>query len=160
IDQSTIGKDDSGDVYVPCNCKCENPDVEGIATAILDVVIEGLSHLDEIICGVFMTAMVSVVEIGIDLIPGGAEATAAARAVQGVKSFTENALDVADSMGNWVGKACGIQDPNWPNSLFDMLLASPDSYGTSVGCKKKNKSECKSVDPVPDKPKSRGPNEP
>jgi hypothetical protein len=61
IDQSTIQQDDTGDVYVPCLCKCDNPDVEGIVTAIVDVVIEGLSHLDEIICGVFMTAMVSAV---------------------------------------------------------------------------------------------------
>lgn len=67
IDQSLIGKDDSGDVYVPCKCKCDNPDVEGITNAILDIVIEGLSHLDEIICGVFMTAMVSDVPTVADI---------------------------------------------------------------------------------------------
>jgi hypothetical protein len=63
VDQSTISQDDTGDVYVPCLCKCDNPDVEGIVTAIVDIVIEGLSHLDEIICGVFMTAMVSAVPL-------------------------------------------------------------------------------------------------
>lgn len=156
VSQSTIMRDESGDVFIPCRCKCSNTDVEGITDAILDVVIEALSHLDEIICGVFMTAMVTIVEVGIMAVPGGAESTAAARAVQGVKSFTENALDVADSMGNWVGKICGIEDPNWPNSLFDLLLHAPDSYATSVGCKKKNKADCKGVDPVPDKPRSKG----
>lgn len=156
VSQSTIMRDESGDVFVPCRCKCSNTDVEGITDAILDVVIEALSHLDEIICGVFMTAMVTIVEVGIMAVPGGAESTAAARAVQGVKSFTENALDVADSMGNWVGKICGIEDPNWPNSLFDLLLHAPDSYATSVGCKKRNKADCKGVDPVPDKPRSKG----
>ena len=125
--KSIIATDDAGDAYVPCKCKCSNPDVEGIAKELVDVVVEGLSHLDEFLCGIFMTAMVTVVEIGIDAIPGGAEATAAARAVQGVKSFVENGLDIADSMGNWVGKVCGIEDPNWPNSLFDILLAAPDS---------------------------------
>ncbi|KAL5427576.1 hypothetical protein PMIN07_006035 [Paraphaeosphaeria minitans] len=160
IDQSTIMHDDSGDVYVPCKCKCDNPDVEGIANAILDVVIDGLSQLNEIICGVFMTAMVSVVETGIDLIPGGPEAEAAAHGVEAVKSFTENSLDVADSMGNWVGKACGIKDPNWPNNIFDTLLTAPDSYGKSIGCKLKVKAGCKHLDPIPDKPKKKEPHDP
>lgn len=64
IGQSAIKHDESGDNYVPCRCKCDNPDVEGLTNGILDVVIEGLSELDQIICGVFMTAMVSVVEVG------------------------------------------------------------------------------------------------
>ena len=46
IGQSAIKHDESGDNYVPCRCKCDNPDVEGLTNGILDVVIEGLSELD------------------------------------------------------------------------------------------------------------------
>lgn len=59
VDQSTIMKDSSGDSYIPCKCKCDNPTVEGLSGDLFDVVFEGLSHLDQVICGVFMTAMVS-----------------------------------------------------------------------------------------------------
>lgn len=106
-----------------------------------------------------MQAATDSIPLGIDLVPGGAEGTAAARAVEAVKSFTENALDIADSMGSWVGSACGIQDPDWPNSIFDVLGASPDSYGTSIGCKKKNKADCQKVDAIPDKPKTKSPDD-
>lgn len=102
IDQSTIEKDEAGELWVPCRCKCEDPNVEGIATEIMNIVIEGLKEIDHVICAVMLESFKTIIEIGIDAIPGGAEATAAARAVEGAKTFFENGLTAADFFGNWV----------------------------------------------------------
>ena len=176
IDQSIIGQDEAGDVFVPCKCKCEDETVEGFTKAVLDIVIEGLSQLDNIICAVMVETFKTILEVGIMFVPGGAPTSAAMRFVQGAKSFVENGLEAADFFGNWVGKACGV--PDWNFDLFGKcfyilfgntlltpnlgaLVGAPDSFGTSIGCKKKNKSECKKVDPVPDPPKpSKKPDDP
>jgi hypothetical protein len=40
------------------------------------------------------------------------------------------------------------------------LIGAPDSKGTSVGCKKKNKSECKKMDSIPDPTNTKKPDTP
>ncbi|ORY17841.1 hypothetical protein BCR34DRAFT_10171 [Clohesyomyces aquaticus] len=102
FDKSTIEKDADGDLWVPCRCKCDNPDVEGIAEAIFDIVAEALQQLDNIICAVMLESFKQILEIGIDFIPGGAEVNGIRRAVEGAKSFAENGLAAADFFGNWV----------------------------------------------------------
>jgi hypothetical protein len=101
LDKSLIETDEDGDLWVPTKCKCENPDVEGITTAILDIVIEALEQLDNIICAVMVEAFKSILEVGIMFVPGG-QAVGALRAVQGAKSFVENGLEAADFFDNWV----------------------------------------------------------
>ncbi|KAH7393076.1 hypothetical protein BKA66DRAFT_439188 [Pyrenochaeta sp. MPI-SDFR-AT-0127] len=145
---SQIKRDDAGDPWVVCECKCSNPDVEGIVIPIFEIVAEGLSHLDNIICAVMLEAFKTILDVGIMLVPGGAPVNAAMKAVQGAKSFVENGMEAADFFGNWVGKACGV--PEWNFDLWGALIGAPDSMGTSIGCKKKNKSECKKMDSIPE----------
>ncbi|KAH8712224.1 hypothetical protein GQ44DRAFT_409889 [Phaeosphaeriaceae sp. PMI808] len=106
MDKSLINKDGAGDLWVPTKCKCSNPDVEGISVAIFDIVAEGLSKLDNIICAVMLEAFKTILDVGIMLVPGGAPANAAMKAVQGAKSFVENGMAAADFFGNWVSTAC------------------------------------------------------
>ncbi|KAF2183380.1 hypothetical protein K469DRAFT_211108 [Zopfia rhizophila CBS 207.26] len=148
FDKSLIEKDADGDLWVPCKCKCENKDVEGISEAIFDIVAEGLAQLDNIICAVMLESFKTILEVGIEFVPGGAALNGAKTAVQGAKSFVENGLEAADFFGNWVGKACGV--PDWNFDLWSALIGAPDSYGTSIGCRRKNKSECKKPESKPD----------
>lgn len=39
--------------------------------------------------------------------------------------------------------------PDWDFDLWNDLVGAPDSYGTSIGCKKKKKSDCKKLDSKP-----------
>ncbi|CAI6330997.1 unnamed protein product [Periconia digitata] len=157
----SILKDEDGDSFVPCSCICENADAEKLIQELLDTVIKGLEKLDEVICAVTVETFKTIAEVGMDFIPGTIELKAAARLVKGAKSFVENGLDAASYFDNWVGKACGI--PEWNFDITDMfgdLSGAPNSLGTSIGCKKKNKSSCKKMDPVPDPPKSKKPEKP
>lgn len=95
-----------------------------------------------------LEALNTILEVGIDAVPGGAVANGAKTAVQGAKSFAENGLTAASFFDNWIGDACGV--PDWNFDLFGALLGAPDSMGTSIGCKRKNKADCKKVDSVPD----------
>ncbi|KAI0007293.1 hypothetical protein F4779DRAFT_619740 [Xylariaceae sp. FL0662B] len=143
IDPSTVEKDDEGYLWVPARCKCDNPTVEAVATDIFNVVAEGLQMLDNIICVAMLSAFKTIVEIGIDFVPGGAELNGAKSAVEGAKSFVENGLQAADFFDNWIGDACGV--PDWNFDLWNSLVVAPDSFGVSIGCKKKNKADCKKV---------------
>ncbi|KAI1074014.1 hypothetical protein F5B20DRAFT_565224, partial [Whalleya microplaca] len=150
IDQSTIFKDDEGYLWVPAPCKCDNPTVEAVALDIFNVVAEGLAQLDHILCAVMLSAFKTIIEVGIDFVPGGAALNGAKAAVEGAKSFVENGLEAADFFGNWVGDACGV--PNWNFDLWNALVVAPDTFGVSIGCKRKNKSSCKKVpDPTTSK---------
>ncbi|KAF2821656.1 hypothetical protein CC86DRAFT_373485 [Ophiobolus disseminans] len=148
---SLIDKDDGGNVFVVTKCKCSNPTVEAITTSIFEVVAQGLSQLDNLLCAIMLETFKIILDVGIMFVPGGAPANAAIKAVQGAKSFVENGLEAADYFGNWVGKACGM--PDWNFDLWGALIGAPDSISTSIGCKKKNKADCKKMDPIPDPPK-------
>ncbi|KAL9617420.1 MAG: hypothetical protein Q9160_007777 [Pyrenula sp. 1 TL-2023] len=165
FDKSIIQEDDAGDVYVPSRCKCENKDVEELSAEIFDILAKGLEKLDNLLCAVMLEAFKTIIEVGIEFVPGGAVLNGAKAAVQGAKSFAENGLEAADFFGDWVsiifqsedlllmhisqvGNACGV--PDWNLDLWGGLLGAPDSYGTSIGCKRKNKSACKKPDSKPD----------
>lgn len=55
----------------------------------------------------------------------------------------------ADFFGGWVNLAC---KSDIKVDLFGALVGAPDSMGTSVGCKNKNKAACVKPKPVPDPP--------
>ncbi|KAI1460953.1 hypothetical protein F4805DRAFT_416119 [Annulohypoxylon moriforme] len=136
IDPSTIQKDDDGNVWTPGTCVCNLP----VAGAILDVVIQGLSQLDNVICAVMLTAVVTLVEEGIDKVPGGSSIEAVKKAVEGAKTFVENGLDAVSFFGDWIGKSCNVSDFNFSlDDIFDGLSGEPDSLGESKGCFKSNK---------------------
>lgn len=65
LDPSTIFKDQAGYEYTPGTCFCN----AGLATALFDIIAQGLSQLDNVICAVMVSAFESVVEIGLDMTP-------------------------------------------------------------------------------------------
>lgn len=130
IDPSIVEKDDDGNEFTPGTCVC---DLSG-ATAILDVVIQGLAELDNVICAVILNAVVTLVEEGIDHVPGGSSA-AIGKAVEGAKTFVENGLDAVSYFSDWIGQTCNIHDFNFDlDDIFNGLVAEPDSLGVSKGC--------------------------
>ncbi|KAI5862436.1 hypothetical protein GGS23DRAFT_100165 [Durotheca rogersii] len=134
IDRSIVFKDDDGKEYTPGECIC---DLEG-ASVILAVVLKALSELDEVLCGVVLSAITTLVEVGLSALPGGAPGTAARRAVESAKTFAENGLDAASYFDSWIGAVCGI--PNFAfniDDVFQGLNNAPDSLGRSRGCFKK-----------------------
>ncbi|KAL9621687.1 MAG: hypothetical protein Q9160_003940 [Pyrenula sp. 1 TL-2023] len=147
FDRSSLQRDDYGELWVPCKCICENKEVEDAAAFFLGEVIEGLARLDNVICAVMLESFKIIVDVGINFVPGGQVLNGAKVAVQGAKTFAENGLEAADFFGNWVGKACGM--PEWDFDLWGDLIGAPDDYGTSIGCKKKKKSDCKKLDSKP-----------
>ncbi|KAI1139979.1 hypothetical protein F5Y05DRAFT_337695 [Hypoxylon sp. FL0543] len=131
LDPSTIFKDDDGNEYTPGTCVCDL----SAAEAFLDVVIQALAKLDEVLCAVILSAITTIIEIGIDFVPGGAETEAVKKAVEGAKTFVENGLDAASFFGNWIGDSCGISDFSFNlQDAFDGLSVEPDSLGVSKGC--------------------------
>ncbi|KAI0882590.1 uncharacterized protein GGS22DRAFT_46646 [Annulohypoxylon maeteangense] len=136
LDPSTIEKDDDGNLWTSGTCVCDLP----LAGAIIDVVIQGLSKLDNVICAVMLSAVVTLVEEGIDKVPGGSSVQAVQKAVEGAKTFIENGLDAVSFFGDWIGKSCGVSDFNFNlDDIFDGLSGEPDSLGESKGCFKANK---------------------
>lgn len=110
FDKSLLWEDDDGNPFVAGNCHC---DFE-FAEIVLDIVIEGLSKLDKIFCAVMLTAFNTILNVGLMFIPGGQVLGAAKRAVNGAKTFTENALTGASFFGD-VGLPLGValSAPSW-----------------------------------------------
>ncbi|KAK1726785.1 uncharacterized protein BDZ83DRAFT_772939 [Colletotrichum acutatum] len=136
IDASLIQKDADGNQWVPAKCFCDLK----VAEELLNIVVEGLAILDKIICAAMLEAFQSIIDVGINFIPGGAALNGARAAVQGAKTFAENGLEAASFFGDWVGPACGVRD--WKFDLFGALVNAPDSMGVSTGCHKKDKTAC------------------
>ncbi|KAL2063178.1 hypothetical protein VTL71DRAFT_6250 [Oculimacula yallundae] len=156
---SMIKKDDNGYEWVIGQCTCGGEIVE-LAAAIAGVVAEALEELDNLLCGIFLQAMVTIVEIGVSFVPeAGPMLRSVQLGVKAAKSFAENGIDAAGFKGNWVGKVCGLPGVNFdpfqafdPFPSFEYLTKYDDSYGTSVGCKRKNKSACKEMPAIPAEP--------
>ncbi|KAL0942312.1 uncharacterized protein CTRU02_200198 [Colletotrichum truncatum] len=152
--------DRDGYKWQPGDCFCAE-EIEPIAEAFITPVLEALSKLDEVICAVFTQAVVNSIEIGFALVPGVGQAATAARqatklAVEGAKSFAENGLGPAAYFDDWVSKSCGLDKIDLAyDDTFNALVGAPDSVGTSVGCKQKNKKACKKLDPRPDPPQTK-----
>ncbi|CAI0652579.1 unnamed protein product [Colletotrichum noveboracense] len=148
-------RDPDGYEWFPGDCFCAE-EIDPVAEAFITPVIEGLAKLDEIICGVFVQAVVESINIGFALVPGAGQAAASARAatkaaVEGAKSFAENSLNPIDFFDGWVKKSCGIDKIELDyDSTFNSLVNAPDSVGTSTGCKRKKKGDCKTLDSKPD----------
>ncbi|KAI8151448.1 hypothetical protein K4K49_011400 [Colletotrichum sp. SAR 10_70] len=104
-----------------------------------------------------LSVLKSILDVGISFTPTGDFLKAAKAAVQGAKTFSENGLEVGSFFGNWVGPACGKQD--WNFDVFGALLNMPDSMGTSTGCHKKVKADCKKPQHKPDPSKPAKPTE-
>ncbi|KAI0843536.1 hypothetical protein F5Y06DRAFT_255221 [Hypoxylon sp. FL0890] len=135
LDPSTVFKDDDGNAYTPGTCVCDL----SAAGAFLDVVVQALSKLDNVICAVVLSAIVTLLEEGIDAVPAGSSIEAVKKAVEGAKTFVENGLDAVSYFGNWIGDSCGVSDFNFNlDDVFDGLSAEPDSLGVSKGCFKSN----------------------
>jgi len=160
--------DDAGHEFTPGSCVCEG--IEEVAETFMGPVIQALQKLDNIICGVFLSAFDAIVQTGVVAIPGGAEIKVATegvkravqgvkravqgvkRAVQGAKTFAENGGEASNFFGGWVGPACGMPDPHFDIAMvFGKLLDAPDSTGASIGCVQKKKP-CRKIDPKPDPP--------
>ncbi|OTA62371.1 hypothetical protein K449DRAFT_434033 [Hypoxylon sp. EC38] len=150
--------DDDGFPWVAAPCQCENEAVETITTEIIELVAEALEQLDNILCAVFVSAIMEIAEIGLMFVPGGQAISGVGKVIQYAKSAFENGMNAAGFYTDWVGKACGV--PNWNFSLDSMfmdMVNAPDSMMgpnvASTGCLRKNKSKCNKRDPKPD-PKS------
>lgn len=130
--------------------------VAALATDIFDVVAQGLSKLDNVLCAVMLSSFQTIAEVGVAFIPGAGEAeTALGAAVQGAKSFAQNGMKADKYFGDWIGKACGLPGFSFDiTDVFSNMLKFPDSVGTSIGCKQPDPSQCTAVAPVPDNPKA------
>jgi hypothetical protein len=151
MDPSTIFTDDDGNRWTPGECECNLEIVE----AIVDIVIKALPELTKIICAAWFSSFQLIAEAGItaglSLVPGGQVAIEARLAVQAAKSFVENGMTAESFFGNWAGETCGVDDWNFDLiTVFTSLVNAPDSAGTSIGCLKKNKKDCKKLEPKPD----------
>ncbi|KAH6707938.1 hypothetical protein BKA61DRAFT_697760 [Leptodontidium sp. MPI-SDFR-AT-0119] len=144
-DSSLINKDDDGYLWVIGQCTCGGAVVE-LAEEIAGIVADALEQLDNLLCGILLQAFVSIAEIGVNFIPGGQVLGAFRLSVKAAKTFTENGLEAGGFMGNWVGKVCDVSHINFdPLQVFNPLTQYDDSYGTSIGCKRKDKSACKEM---------------
>ncbi|KAI1373844.1 hypothetical protein F4677DRAFT_428431 [Hypoxylon crocopeplum] len=134
IDPSVIEKDDDGNLWTAGTCVCKLE----IAEAIIDVVIQALSQLDNVLCAVVLTAVTTLVEQGLDAVPGGASIAAVEKAVEGAKTFAENGLDAVSFFGDWIGGSCNIHDFSFNlDDIFQGLTDASDAIGESKGCLKK-----------------------
>ncbi|KAK2018109.1 hypothetical protein LZ32DRAFT_682309 [Colletotrichum eremochloae] len=146
--------DTDGYEWYPGKCFCAE-EIDPVAEAFAIPIIESLAKLDNVICAVFVQAIVESINIGFAFVPGG-QAAAAARlatkaAVEGAKSFAENALNPSDFFDGWVKKGCGLEKIDLDyEGTFNSLINAPDSVGTSTGCKRKKKGDCKKLDRKPD----------
>ncbi|KAH9211736.1 hypothetical protein DL95DRAFT_411781 [Leptodontidium sp. 2 PMI_412] len=134
-----------------------------LAEEIAGIVADALEQLDNLLCGILLQAFVSIAEIGVNFIPGGQVLGAFRLSVKAAKTFTENGLEAGGFMGNWVGKACDISQINFdPLQVFNPLNQYDDSYGTSIGCKRKDKSACKEMPSIASPPNNdkNSPNKP
>ncbi|TKW52387.1 hypothetical protein CTA1_69, partial [Colletotrichum tanaceti] len=146
--------DTDGNEYLPGKCLCADK-IDPVTEAIATPVIESLANLDKVICGVFVQSVVESISIGFAFVPGGQGVTvarAATRAaVEGAKSFAENGMNPGDFFDGWVKKSCGLDKLQLDYAdTFASLVNAPDSAGTSTGCKRKKKSDCKKLDAKPD----------
>ncbi|KAF2873230.1 hypothetical protein BDV95DRAFT_605788 [Massariosphaeria phaeospora] len=142
FDPSVKKQDEEGDIYVPAPCKCENKAVEAITKTILEVVVEGLKKLDNILCAIMLETFQFVVDAAITFVaPEARLAASVGRFVEGAKTFAENTLPANDYFDKFIGDVCGV--PDWNVDIWDALTGAPDVFGVSIGCKKKNKSDCK-----------------
>jgi hypothetical protein len=147
LDPSLIYKDEDGNQWTAGECECNAKIVE----ALVDVVVEALSKLGNILCAIMLSVLEQIVDLAVDLIPGGQAVTAARIAVQGAKSFVKNGMTAASFFGDWIGKVCGVDHWNFDlTTVFMGLVNAPDSMGTSIGCFKKNKKDCRKPDSKPD----------
>ncbi|KAI0815442.1 hypothetical protein GGR55DRAFT_346746 [Xylaria sp. FL0064] len=149
IDPSLYFKDEDCNEWYPGECMCDCDLCEELAQDI----IKGLAQLDNIICAVMLSAFKTILDIGLEFVPGGQASGAIKAAVQGAKSFYQNGEDAASFFGNWIGPACGVPDFNFDlGAVFTPLVNAPDSMsrGPPVGCKRK--SGCRPVPPVQDPP--------
>ncbi|KAH0355889.1 hypothetical protein KCU83_g1508, partial [Aureobasidium melanogenum] len=146
-DKSIISTDDNGFRWVPAPCECSNPDVEKVATSLLDTVTQGLERTDTINCAMWHKVFNQILESGMKSVYGKELLNVAGQAIQGAKTFAENGLQAVNFFEDWVGQTCGV--PYWDDNLWTALLGEPDSLGRSVGCLRKDKSECLRQNPAP-----------
>jgi hypothetical protein len=169
-DPSMISVDSDGHQWVVGNCSCDTRAADAIVGAVADVVFEALTYLPNILCAVALQSLEEIAEIGVKFIPGVGEAmTATKLAVQAAKTITENALTSDDFFDGvciscqssrtmakiklqWIGKVCKVPATIQKPEVFLNLNNMPDSLGVSQGCKLSDKSQCKPVAPVADKP--------
>ena len=76
--------------------------------------------------------------------------------MQGAKTILQNGSKAADFFGRWVSPACYIPEWNFDiTMIFGIVNTMPDSMGTSLGCLRKKKKDCKELDLRPDLPKDK-----
>lgn len=124
------------------------------------MVIAILPMIDNVLCAGFIQTFQIIADTATLWIPGAGPAATAARAtVEVVKTLANNDLG-SEAFGNMITKTCGIEGDfkYWSiyDTLFDTLLAAPDSMGVSIGCVKKKgcKPSTPKSDPPADKPKA------
>ncbi|KAM5501081.1 hypothetical protein McanMca71_005458 [Microsporum canis] len=124
--------DDDGNEFVTGECDC---DLEWLGKIIFTV-LEGLERLDEIVCGVFVSAFELILDVGLSALPGG-QIKQLGTLVRGAKTLVENGLDASAFFGGWVTPICGKDwDREAQHNVFNGFAEAPDEYGTSIGCKR------------------------
>lgn len=130
-------------------CEC-NSEAVAVAQAIAPIVIEGLVVLGDALCegvGIALAVVKEVaettVDIGLTLIPGAGEVNALKVAVKAAKSFAENAMDGKNFAEDYISKCKNSHITDDAKQAYPRLISMDDKYGTSIGCQRKNKKECK-----------------
>ncbi|KAK2883385.1 hypothetical protein FQN49_000025 [Arthroderma sp. PD_2] len=124
-------EDDDGNEYVPGKCHCDHGFLRSF---FVDPLLEGLSHLDEILCHAFTGAIQLILEVGVP----GLRIAQISKFVKVAKTVAENGLDAAAFFDGWLTPACGeLPDVKQQSTIFDKLANAPDEYGVSAGCVRK-----------------------
>ena len=108
-DAAAVSRNPDGQQYLLAECQCDTRLPEAIALAVL----EGLKELDNITCAVWLQALKEAVFVGAWIIPGGAEAGAAAKAslkiIKSIKTFDK--LGGKSAWVDFVESTCDVE--NW-----------------------------------------------
>lgn len=118
-DKSTFLKNPDGQQYIIGRCECGS---NSAAQAIGEAVADGLKDLDKITCAVWLQALKEAVLLSAWVIPGGAEAGAAAKAARTiVKSIQQ--VDKYGGKDKWVQfveDTCHVKDWDVVDKAFDL----------------------------------------
>lgn len=144
-------------IYSLCDCSAG----EVVEVLFTDVILPMLVELGEFLTeavNVLIDVMIEIATIAVSFVPGGAFVGTAARIVRAAKTMAENALDGVAFYNDYlrgegapsIGDINKIKVPDNPNEAFEQLIQAPDKLNgvdmTSLGCMKKNKSDCRKME--------------
>ncbi|PVI03034.1 hypothetical protein DM02DRAFT_653012 [Periconia macrospinosa] len=115
---------DEGEPFIFVGCSCKNPEIEVVATTIINVIVEGLRRFGELVCDVVQQVM-PIIKV----------------TLKALDVATDNGLGEGEYFDNWVEEQCGSVEHD--RSAYEDLLNACDLVSTGIGCKKEGGKGCK-----------------